>query len=37
MHFGAFPPLKGTPRQLAELTKGLTEVWALEPGVAVDW
>jgi len=39
MHFGTFPPLTGTPQQLAELIKDLrgTEVWALEPGRAVEW
>ena len=39
MHFGTFPPLSGTPQQLAELIRGLTatEVWALEPGKTVEW
>jgi L-ascorbate metabolism protein UlaG (beta-lactamase superfamily) len=38
-HFGTFPPLTGTPAQLAELIVGLpgTEVWPLEPGKPVDW
>jgi len=39
MHFGTFPPLVGTPEQLAGLIKDLpgTEVWALEPGKTVTW
>jgi L-ascorbate metabolism protein UlaG (beta-lactamase superfamily) len=38
MHFGTFPPLTGTPAQLAALISDLsTEVWALEPGKTVDW
>ena len=38
MHFGTFPPLTGTPAQLAALVEDLsTEVWALEPGKTVDW
>jgi L-ascorbate metabolism protein UlaG (beta-lactamase superfamily) len=39
MHFGTFPPLTGTPQQLAELIKDLpgTQVWPLEPGKAVEW
>jgi L-ascorbate metabolism protein UlaG (beta-lactamase superfamily) len=37
MHFGTFPALTGTPDQLAELTRGLAEVWKLEPGVAKNW
>jgi L-ascorbate metabolism protein UlaG (beta-lactamase superfamily) len=39
MHFGTFPALTGTPRQLAELIRDLpaTEVWTLEPGKTVEW
>jgi L-ascorbate metabolism protein UlaG (beta-lactamase superfamily) len=38
MHFGTFPPLTGTPEQLAELIKDLdTEVWPLEIGKPVQW
>jgi L-ascorbate metabolism protein UlaG (beta-lactamase superfamily) len=38
MHFGTFPPLTGRPEQLSELIADLeTEVWALEPGEAVEW
>jgi L-ascorbate metabolism protein UlaG (beta-lactamase superfamily) len=39
LHFGTFPPLIGRPEQLAELIRDLpgTEVWALEPGTAVQW
>ena len=38
MHFGTFPPLTGRPEHLRELIQDLeTEVWALEPGKAVDW
>jgi L-ascorbate metabolism protein UlaG (beta-lactamase superfamily) len=38
MHFGTFPPLTGTPDQLAKLIAGSsTEVWALEPGKTVEW
>jgi L-ascorbate metabolism protein UlaG (beta-lactamase superfamily) len=39
MHYGTFPPLVGTPEQLAGLIKDLpgTEVWALEPGKTVTW
>jgi L-ascorbate metabolism protein UlaG (beta-lactamase superfamily) len=38
MHFGTFPPLTGRPEQLRELLGDLrTEVWALEPGVPVEW
>jgi L-ascorbate metabolism protein UlaG (beta-lactamase superfamily) len=38
MHFGAFPPLTGTPAELRDLLAGLyTEVWALEPGKSVHW
>lgn len=39
MHFGTFPALTGKPDRLAELVreqKG-TEIWTLEPGVAVSW
>ena len=37
MHFGTFPPLTGTPEQLAALTGGVCEVWPLEPGKPVTW
>ena len=38
MHFGTFPPLTGTPAQLAKLIAGTgTEVWELEPGKIVEW
>jgi L-ascorbate metabolism protein UlaG (beta-lactamase superfamily) len=38
MHFGTFPALTGRPEQLGELLGELpTEVWALEPGEAVEW
>jgi len=39
MHFGTFPPLTGTPGQLAELIRDLpgTEVWPLVPGQPVNW
>lgn len=39
VHWGTFPPLIGRPEQLAELIRDLpgTEVWALEPGVPVEW
>ena len=39
MHFGTFPPLTGTPQQLARLIQDLpgTQVWQLEPGKAVEW
>lgn len=38
MHFGTFPPLVGTPAELAERIASLpTEVWALQPGVPVGW
>ena len=38
MHFGTFPALTGRPEQLGELVTDLeTEVWALEPGKAVEW
>ena len=38
MHFGTFPALNGRPEQLGELVTDLeTEVWALEPGEAVEW
>jgi L-ascorbate metabolism protein UlaG (beta-lactamase superfamily) len=36
MHFGTFPPLTGTPEQLADLVRGSgTEVWKLTPGETV--
>lgn len=39
MHFGTFPALTGTPRQLAELIRDLpgSQVWQLEPGRTVEW
>jgi L-ascorbate metabolism protein UlaG (beta-lactamase superfamily) len=39
VHFGTFPPLTGRPDQLAELIRAIpdTEVWALQPGVPVQW
>ena len=39
MHFGTFPPLKGTPEKLAELLKDVTEtqVWPLEIGRPAVW
>lgn len=38
MHYGTFPPLVGTPEALAERVTGLDcRVWALEPGVPVEW
>lgn len=39
MHFGTFPPLSGTPQQLAELVRDLpgVEIWPLEIGKPVSW
>jgi L-ascorbate metabolism protein UlaG (beta-lactamase superfamily) len=39
LHFGTFPPLTGRPEVLAELIRDIpdTEVWALQPGVPVQW
>jgi L-ascorbate metabolism protein UlaG (beta-lactamase superfamily) len=39
MHFGTFPPMTGTPEQLADLIQDLagTRVWKLEPGTPVEW
>jgi len=39
LHFGTFPALIGRPEQLADLIRDLpgTEIWPLEPGVAVQW
>jgi L-ascorbate metabolism protein UlaG (beta-lactamase superfamily) len=38
MHFGTFPPLTGRPEELQKALSGAgTEVWALEPGKAVEW
>ena len=39
MHFGTFPPLTGTPDELASLLSNApgTEVWTLEPGKPVQW
>jgi L-ascorbate metabolism protein UlaG (beta-lactamase superfamily) len=38
-HFGTFPPLTGTPEELADLISDMTgtHVWRLEPGVPVKW
>lgn len=36
MHFGTFPPLTGRPEMLQELAPK-TRIWALEPGVPVEW
>jgi L-ascorbate metabolism protein UlaG (beta-lactamase superfamily) len=35
IHFGTFPPLKGTPDQLAEYLKGSTEVIRIAPGESI--
>jgi L-ascorbate metabolism protein UlaG (beta-lactamase superfamily) len=37
MHFGTFPALTGRPEALRQLVEGQCEVWALEPGRAVQW
>jgi L-ascorbate metabolism protein UlaG (beta-lactamase superfamily) len=38
MHFGTFPALTGTPEALAEKIQGEpTTVWALKPGITVEW
>ncbi len=39
LHFGTFPALTGRPEQLADRLRDLpgTEVWALQPGVPVQW
>jgi len=38
MHFGTFPALSGTPKELAELAKPTgVEIWPLEPGKTVKW
>jgi L-ascorbate metabolism protein UlaG (beta-lactamase superfamily) len=38
MHFGTFPPLTGTPGELAKLVAGSgASVWTLEPGKPVEW
>lgn len=37
-HFGTFPPLTGTPDQLASLIEGTsTKAWTLTPGKPVTW
>jgi L-ascorbate metabolism protein UlaG (beta-lactamase superfamily) len=36
MHFGTFPALSGTPAKLQELAPA-TKIWALTPGVSVEW
>lgn len=37
-HFGTFPPLTGTPEQLAKLIRDLdTEVWSLDIGQPAQW
>jgi L-ascorbate metabolism protein UlaG (beta-lactamase superfamily) len=38
MHFGTFPPLTGRPEQVEALVADTgTRIWALEPGVPVEW
>jgi L-ascorbate metabolism protein UlaG (beta-lactamase superfamily) len=37
MHFGTFPPLTGSPGQLQDLVKGVSQVWELTPGKTVCW
>jgi L-ascorbate metabolism protein UlaG (beta-lactamase superfamily) len=38
VHWGTFPPLTGTPAELAKLIEGTgTSVWELEPGKSVAW
>lgn len=37
MHWGTFPPLTGTPQELARLVGSETNVIALEPGQSTDW
>jgi L-ascorbate metabolism protein UlaG (beta-lactamase superfamily) len=38
MHFATFPPLTGTPAELASLIADTSsEVWPLEPGKTVEW
>jgi L-ascorbate metabolism protein UlaG (beta-lactamase superfamily) len=37
MHFGTFPPLTGTPEQLAEQDLAGAALWALDPGKPVEW
>ena len=39
MHFGTFPPLTGTPEDLAARIGDIpnTKVWPLDPGVTVQW
>jgi L-ascorbate metabolism protein UlaG (beta-lactamase superfamily) len=39
IHFGTFPALIGRPEELRELIRDIpeTEVWALQPGVPVQW
>ena len=39
IHFGTFPALIGRPEELRELIRDIpeTEVWALQPGVPVEW
>jgi len=38
MHFGTFPVLTGSPKELARLIAGTgTEVWPLEAGKTVEW
>jgi len=35
IHFGTFPPLKGTPDELASYLRGSIEVIRIEPGESV--
>jgi L-ascorbate metabolism protein UlaG (beta-lactamase superfamily) len=35
IHFGTFPPFKGTPDQLAEYLKGSIEVIRIAPGESI--
>jgi hypothetical protein len=37
MHFGTFPLLTGRPDELQKLVGNGSQIWALEPGKAVDW
>ncbi len=37
MHYGTFPPLTGTPEELAALTGSKCRVAALTPGVSCEW
>lgn len=37
MHYGTFPPLKGTPEELKKLVGDSCDVWKLEIGSTVSW